>query len=211
MELMMELNRHIPSTLYIKDTFDYMYISYTGQPTTCNGCGDLRHKIRECKKQTGTGSNAIELDSDSDSLFETNSVNSDNENSPKNDNKADPPLPGIETESTKVFTPQPSAPPLPETSTEGQDILKEGLNKVSNPQTKEPECKSSPCQNELTENQLKNHMQPHTGENANMVESLTDKPDINAKHAGEKPLPNPKEDTDKILTESTTQGYPTSH
>ena len=74
MELMMELNRHIPSTLYIKDTFDYMYISYTGQPTTCNGCGDLRHKIRECKKQTGTGSNAIELDSDSDSLFETNMV-----------------------------------------------------------------------------------------------------------------------------------------
>ena len=108
----------------------------------------------------------------------------------------------MKTESTKVLTPQPSAPPLPETSTEGQDILKEGLNKVSNPQTKEPECKSSPCQNELTENQLKNHMQPHTGENANMDESLTDNPDINAKHAGEKPLPNPKEDTDKILTES---------
>ena len=31
---------------------------------------------------------------------------------------------------------------------------------------------------------------------------LRTKPDINAKHAGEKPLPNPKEDTDKILTES---------
>ena len=34
MELMMELDSHIPSTLYIKDTFDFMYISYTGQPTT---------------------------------------------------------------------------------------------------------------------------------------------------------------------------------
>lgn len=46
------------------------------------------------------------------------------------------------------------------------------------------------------------HMQPDTEENANMVESLTDKPNINTKHSGEKPLPNPKEDTDKILTES---------
>ena len=39
MELMMELNRHIPSTLYIKDTFDYMYISYTGQPTIAGQSG----------------------------------------------------------------------------------------------------------------------------------------------------------------------------
>ena len=45
-------------------------------------------------------------------------------------------------------------------------------------------------------------MSPHTGEKEKMSESPTDKPDINAKHAGEKPLPNPKEDTDKILTES---------
>ena len=90
---------------------------YAGQPTTCHRCGDLTHKIRDCKKQIGTGINVIELDPETINEIETeNELNdepSDEEaGEPINNDNQDEPL-----ETPERVPPQPEAsPPQPDPS-----------------------------------------------------------------------------------------------
>ena len=62
----MSIDTHIPSTLWIKETQQYMYFQYNKQPQTCLNCGSLDHKAFRCDvfRQTPPEdrSNAISLD-----------------------------------------------------------------------------------------------------------------------------------------------------
>ena len=77
MIIKMELNRSIPSALYIRDTKTYIHVGHENQAPTCHNCGDRNHKKIDCRRQEGTGSNAFDLDPD---IVEDPINNDDHEN-----------------------------------------------------------------------------------------------------------------------------------
>ena len=66
----MVVNDHIPSSLWIKETQQYMFFSYNKQPFTCLNCGSLEHRASACDVFRNTPSedraNAVNIDIDED-------------------------------------------------------------------------------------------------------------------------------------------------
>ena len=194
MTVIMEINRHIPSALYIKDTACDLLISYAGQPITCHRCGDLNHKIKSCTKQIGTGINVFELDPEPIDKTEHETVI--NAELPDEDEESEEPINDdeqAEPTDTPIITPQ--AEPSPsqtdpsptlESPSEKQETQEETAIQVSNPNKDRPANETTSRQDEA----VKVHPPTHTEEKPKPQkdESLKDKPDINATHTGGKPL-----------------------
>ena len=80
----MDITRHMPSALFIRETNSYIHIKYTGQPPTCIRCGSLQHRIRYCKERKPTESITIDIDIENDSEHgsseEESNVDTESEN-----------------------------------------------------------------------------------------------------------------------------------
>ena len=66
----MVVNDHIPSSLWIAETQQYMFFQYDKQPHTCHNCGSLDHKANQCNVFRNARSkdrpNAVSLDLEED-------------------------------------------------------------------------------------------------------------------------------------------------
>ena len=58
----MDIDKPIPSSLYIKQTQTYIYIQYENQIRTCNKCGLIGHQIRDCRTKEDDKVNIFDLD-----------------------------------------------------------------------------------------------------------------------------------------------------
>ena len=132
MTVIMELQSHIPSALYIKDTACDLLISYAGQPITCHRCGDLNHKIKSCNKQIGTGTNAYELDPEQTDKTEPeieiddepSNEDSEAEEQINDDEQAEPTDTPIETPQAEASPSPPDPSPTLESPTEKKKLKK---------------------------------------------------------------------------------------
>ena len=213
MVLKMELNKPIPSALYIKDTNTYIHVGHENQPTTCHNCGDTRHKKIACTKKEGTGTNAIELAPGTDEDLGSNAGEPDNvwsealenidndvvdsDEEPVNDVEEETPAPDTPRESnlqenasatTEVTTEDAKTPamPPPQVSPVNDSSL---VKSVSEPISSQDEV-------------LESHMRTHTGENLNSTpklepvsetSSLDEAQDTHMlNHTGEKPYSIPQ-------------------
>ena len=62
----MAIDKPIPSTIYVREVDDYIYLSHIGQIATCHICGRSDHKANKCQDRVGNGINAVSLDNDTD-------------------------------------------------------------------------------------------------------------------------------------------------
>ena len=66
----MVVSDHIPSSLWIAETQQYMFFHYEKQPHTCNNCGSLQHKAYQCdvfkRTHCKDRDNAVSIDLEED-------------------------------------------------------------------------------------------------------------------------------------------------
>ena len=88
----MSINVPIPSSLWVRETQQYVFFHYNNQPQTCINCGSLDHKAFRCDvfRQTrpDNRSNAVNINIESDSHDETVDGSQAGEADMSNDNSS---------------------------------------------------------------------------------------------------------------------------
>ena len=64
--IIMSIEKPIPSTIFVVEADDYIYLTHPGQIPTCHTCGRMDHKVSACTDKVGKGTNVVSLDGDVD-------------------------------------------------------------------------------------------------------------------------------------------------
>ena len=64
--IFMLIEKPIPSTIYVVEADEYIYLTHPDQIPTCHTCGRMDHKESACTDTVGNGTNVVSLDGDVD-------------------------------------------------------------------------------------------------------------------------------------------------